>query len=66
MNPARSLAPALWNGDYTHHWIYWVGPLLAGVVTAYAYKLVFRREAAPEKVRTFEEFPLSRGGQNNA
>lgn len=63
MNPARSLGPAIWNGDFKYHWVYWVGPLLAGGVTAYAYKAVFRREAAPEKVRTFEELPL--GEQNN-
>lgn len=67
MNPARSLAPALWNGDFTHHWIYWVGPLSAGAITAYAYKAVFRREAPLEKVRaTFEEIPLSHRGGNGA
>lgn len=45
MNPARSLAPVLWNGDWTAHWVYWVGPLTAAFTTAFAYKTVWRREA---------------------
>lgn len=65
MNPARSLAPAIWNGDFKHHWVYWVGPLSAGFLAAYAYKAVFRREAPVDKVRMhFEELPLD--GNNTA
>ncbi|XP_049540052.1 aquaporin AQPAe.a-like [Anopheles darlingi] len=48
MNPARSLGPVLWNGVYTAHWVYWVGPLTAGFLTAFAYKAVFRREVPVE------------------
>ncbi|XP_058053743.1 aquaporin-like isoform X1 [Anopheles bellator] len=48
MNPARSLGPVLWNGDYNAHWIYWVGPLSAAFLTAFAYKAVFRREVVVE------------------
>lgn len=60
MNPARSLGPAIWNGDFQHHWVYWVGPLAAGFLTSYAYKAVFKREAVPDKVRPeFEEVPLN-------
>lgn len=33
MNPARSLGPALLSGNYTHIWIYLIGPL-AGAVLA--------------------------------
>ncbi|XP_031636912.1 aquaporin AQPAn.G-like [Contarinia nasturtii] len=44
MNPARSLAPAIWQNDFTMHWIYWLGPLPAGIITAIIYKHVFRRE----------------------
>jgi len=63
MNPARSFAPALWNNDFDRHWIYWLGPLSAAVVTAIAYKAVFRREVPEEitnnKLRAMEEVPLS-------
>ena len=31
-NPARSLDPALYNGDFSHIWIYLVGPLVGGVL----------------------------------
>ena len=33
MNPARSFAPALFGGDWTHHWLYWLAPI-AGAVLA--------------------------------
>lgn len=49
MNPARSFAPALFNGDWDNHWVYWVGPLLAGFVGALIYRLVFAKEPQPKK-----------------
>ncbi|XP_055850381.1 aquaporin AQPAn.G-like isoform X2 [Episyrphus balteatus] len=61
MNPARSFAPALWNADFTDHWIYWVGPLAAALIGSIAYKAVFRREEPVEKdpkLRAMEELPL--------
>lgn len=48
MNPARSLAPALWHNDFRNHWVYWVGPLAASIVAATVYKLAFRRECSDE------------------
>lgn len=65
MNPARSFGPAIWNGDFQSHWIYWVGPMASAIVTAITYKAVFWREAPPEKTKMIEEFPLSRD-RNNA
>uniref|UniRef100_T1PJL7 Major intrinsic protein n=1 Tax=Musca domestica TaxID=7370 RepID=T1PJL7_MUSDO len=52
MNPARSLAPALWHNDFRNHWVYWVGPLAAAFVAANVYKLVFRREVEEECEKT--------------
>lgn len=33
MNPARAFGPAIVSGHWTHHWIYWVGPLTGALVT---------------------------------
>jgi len=44
MNPARSFAPAIWNGAWDNHWIYWAGPMAAALVTSVIYKYAFRRE----------------------
>ncbi|CAH1113822.1 unnamed protein product [Psylliodes chrysocephalus] len=43
MNPARSFVPALFNGDWQYHWVYWVGPLSAGFVGGLLYRLIFKK-----------------------
>ena len=40
MNPARSLGPALAAGAWTHHWLYWLGPIVGAVMGAWAYELL--------------------------
>lgn len=44
MNPVRSLAPALWNWDWRNHWIYWVAPLIAALMSSIFYKMIFWRK----------------------
>lgn len=41
MNPARSLAPALWNNQWSHHWIYWFGPIGGALLSSFMYKTIF-------------------------
>jgi len=55
-NPARSFAPALYEGNWKSHWIYWVAPLLSASATSFLFRLVFWIRQ-PE-ASSFEELPL--------
>jgi MIP family channel proteins len=38
MNPARAFGAACASGVWTHHWVYWLAPMLGGVAAARVYK----------------------------
>ncbi|ELT96865.1 hypothetical protein CAPTEDRAFT_120819 [Capitella teleta] len=38
LNPARCLAPAIFTGRWSNHWVYWIGPLLGGVIGGFTYE----------------------------
>lgn len=38
MNPARYLGPAIIGGDLSDIWLYWLGPVLGGILAAVTYK----------------------------
>ena len=41
LNPARSFGPSVVARSFpSHHWIYWIGPCLGGLLAAAYYKLV--------------------------
>lgn len=41
MNPARSFAPALWNNQWQHHWVYWFGPIGGALISSFIYRTIF-------------------------
>jgi aquaporin Z len=43
MNPARSFGPALVSGIFEGHLIYWIGPIIGGIVAALLYDGLFLR-----------------------
>ena len=44
MNPARALGPALAARHWANHGVYWIGPLLGGVLAAWFYDRIFLHE----------------------
>jgi MIP family channel proteins len=50
-NPARSIAPAIWAGEFGNVWIYIVGPLL-GALVAGGFALYLARELSPVAAET--------------
>ncbi|XP_047988418.1 aquaporin-like [Leguminivora glycinivorella] len=41
MNAARSFGPALWSGNWKHHWVYWVGPLSGSILCTLIYRRIW-------------------------
>lgn len=44
MNPIRSFAPAVWNNNFNHHWVYWLSPLSSSCLTTMFYQYFLRKE----------------------
>jgi len=49
MNPARTFGPALLNSDWDLHWVYWMAPMSASLVTTLIYKALFFRDVTADK-----------------
>ena len=41
MNPARSFGPALVGRHWNNHMLYWIGPIIGGIIAAILYRTVF-------------------------
>ncbi|MBM4055005.1 MAG: MIP family channel protein [Planctomycetes bacterium] len=41
MNPARVFGPALASGQFTSHYVWWIGPILGGIAAGIVYDKLF-------------------------
>ena len=48
VNPARTLGPALASGFWEFHWIYWVAPIIGGIIAGLIMNYVFVKKAETE------------------
>jgi aquaporin TIP len=50
MNPARAFGPQLVANNWSHFWIWYIGPFAGAVIAASLYELLYLRPARPEPV----------------
>ena len=48
MNPARTFGPAVASGAWEFHWIYWVGPIIGGIIAAVLMNYLYVKNAERE------------------
>jgi hypothetical protein len=54
MNPARAFGPELIGNFWGEGWIYWLGPILGGLLAAFVYEYLYLRPSRPPVVGTPE------------
>jgi MIP family channel proteins len=44
-NPARTFGPALVQGEWDDHWVYWLGPLIGAAIASVGYWLLYLQDS---------------------
>ncbi|CAN0185408.1 unnamed protein product, partial [Discosporangium mesarthrocarpum] len=42
INPARTLGTSVTNNNFDDHWVFWIGPLLGGVLATLVWEAILR------------------------
>ncbi|XP_074656213.1 aquaporin AQPAe.a-like [Tubulanus polymorphus] len=59
VNPVRALGPAFITNTWTSHWVFWVGPMMGGVVAGVMYEFIFDPSKRGRYARQVDE-PLDK------
>ncbi|EDS43622.1 aquaporin transporter [Culex quinquefasciatus] len=49
LNPARSLGPSFVLSKWDNHWVYWVGPLVGGIMSGLLHQFIFSTKKTMKK-----------------
>ena len=52
MNPARSFAPALFSGNWSLHWLYWLAPTIGAVTASMTASYIWQSEGDLKKAQS--------------
>ena len=44
LNPARSFGPTLISGYFSYNWIYWIAPVIGGLIAAGLHRLLHEEQ----------------------
>jgi MIP family channel proteins len=61
LNPARSFGPALIAGNFDYNWLYWIAPIIGGIIAAGVYKGLHKDTDFPSSSATAEDEQVKQG-----
>lgn len=56
MNPAVTFGPAVLTWSWTHHWVYWLGPMTGAAIAAIVYDTLFISDSMHDPLTQYNDF----------